>query len=112
MVSTFALVLPINASIITENDSPNLNNWENLINTSLILDDISYLASDECEGRFPGTIGDIQAQNFISNQLTSVNAVPFLEDTNSLIQHFTLPVWTRPIKVNLSINDQYLNYLN
>ncbi|MHA1989704.1 MAG: M20/M25/M40 family metallo-hydrolase [Candidatus Hodarchaeales archaeon] len=107
-----AFILPVNAGIITGTDSPNLNNWENFVNSTSIINDITQLASDECEGRYPGTTGDVQAQNFISNQLASVNAVPFFDDSNSMIQPFTLTEWARPVRVNLSIEGHYLNYLN
>jgi hypothetical protein len=112
LIFTLTFILQVKTDIITETDSPNLNNWKDLINTSMILNNIAQLASDKCEGRFPGTTGDIQAQNFLSNQLSSNNGVPFFDDSNSMIQPFTLPVWTRPVSVNLSINGQYLNYLD
>jgi len=50
---------------------------------------IKYLASDELEGRFPGTNGDKLAQEYIAKEYKTYGLQP-AGDNNSYIQHFNL----------------------
>ncbi len=54
-----------------------------------MLADVSYLASDELEGRGPGSAGDLKAREYLSDRLAEMGYEPFFEDEN----------WEQPFEI-------------
>ncbi len=57
------------------------------ITSDEVVTHIKYLASDELEGRFPGTHGDSMAENYAVKLFESYGLVPIAED--GYRQHFS-----------------------
>lgn len=83
--------------------------WATQIETESMMDDIAELSSKNYQGRFSGSKGDILAQNYISNKLNDSNILPIF--SNSYFQNFTLPHWSQPTDVNVTIGNNQLKYL-
>ena len=70
--------------------------------------DVNKLASDQMEGREPGTTGEIKARDFIISRMEELNLSP--KGTEGFIQAFSYfeKVKQKPNKTKLSLNDKPL----
>ena len=70
--------------------------------------DINKLASDQMEGREPGTAGEIKARDFIIGRMQEIGLTP--KGTESFIQAFSYfqKVKQKPNKTKLSLNNKKL----
>ena len=64
--SIFAIAISAFIVLSAFTDGPGSNE----ITKSEILEHITYLASDELQGRFPGTEGDLLTQKYISEEFS------------------------------------------
>lgn len=83
--------------------------WVALIEIDSMIEDITELSSENYQGRFPGSKGDILAQNYIFNKLNDSNIIPLIP--NSYFQNFSLPYWSQPTYANVTIENNQLQYL-
>ena len=70
--------------------------------------DINTLASDQMEGREPGTTGEIKARDYIINRMKELNLNP--KGTEDYVQAFTYleNVKQKPNKTTLRLNNKIL----
>jgi aminopeptidase YwaD len=92
-MALFKMLLPASAFVISFsvfsgasvfNDGPGSNE----ITKSEILEHITYLASDELQGRFPGTEGDLLTQKYISEEFSKYKLKP--AGDNGYVQPFEM----------------------
>ncbi len=74
--------------------------------------DLSTLASDQMEGREPGTAGELKARDYIVGRMKEIGLSP--KGTEGFVQEFTYheKVKQKPNKTKLSINNKYLRLNN
>jgi len=70
--------------------------------------DVSTLASDQMEGREPGTTGEIKARDYIVGRMEEIGLTP--KGTNGFVQAFSYfeTVKQKPNKTTLTLNDKRL----
>ena len=83
-VSALVIALSVFSGISVFNDGPGNNE----ITKSEILEHITYLASDELQGRFPGTEGDLLTQKYISEEFSKYKLKP--AGDNGYVQPFEM----------------------
>jgi len=70
--------------------------------------DVSTLASDQMEGRNPGTSGEIKARDYLSKRMNEIGLTP--KGTDGFVQAFSYfeQVKQKPNKTTLRINNKHL----
>ncbi len=89
MFKKLFLFLIVISSIFTISRSISLSQKATTPDAMKIAEYVRYLASDELEGRFPGTAGNFKAATFIENKLKEFGLKPF---NGSYRQNFLFPI--------------------
>jgi len=74
------------------------------ITSKEIYEHISYLASDDLGGRFPGTEGDRKSVEYIVKQFSDAGLKPLFDNG---IQDFNIHTKNKIVKASLKIDDEY-----
>ena len=73
-----------------------------------LIEDVSALASDQMEGREPGTMGEIKARDYIKRRMLEIGLEP--KGTDGFVQNFSYfeNVKQKPNKTKLTINNKLM----
>lgn len=107
--SILLITIFIVSSVIYQTGSLSLVNWDLEVDTQSMYSDIDNLSSDEFQGRFSGSEGALLAEKYIVSKLNASDIQPVIG--GSYYQDFSLPFWSQPIDVNVTIAGTELQYI-